>query len=82
MTYGIVWDEAALCGAVQHIADDPDGLRLLLYAVDCLAAHPRPDGAAFHGRGLCRIHIGRYRVLYAITTAPVAVVIKHVGRLG
>ncbi|MGW2587871.1 type II toxin-antitoxin system RelE family toxin [Streptomyces virginiae] len=82
MDYGIVWDEAAVCGAVRHIADDPDGLRLLLYAVDRLAAQPRPRGAALHGRGLCRIHIGRYRVLYAITTAPAAVVIKHVGRLG
>lgn len=82
MAYGIVWDEVAVCAAARHIADDPDGLRLLLFAVDCLAAQPRPYGAAFHGRGLCRIHIGRYRVLYAITTAPGAVVIKHVGRLG
>lgn len=49
MAYGIVWDEAAVCGAARHIADDPEGLRLLLYA---------------------------------ITTAPVAVVIKHVCRLG
>ncbi|MFE5675361.1 type II toxin-antitoxin system RelE/ParE family toxin [Streptomyces erythrochromogenes] len=82
MTYSIVWDEAALCGAARHMADDPDGLRLLLYAVDCLAARPRPHDAAFHGRGLYRIHIGRYRVLYAITTPPVAVAIRHIGRIG
>ncbi|MEV7559346.1 type II toxin-antitoxin system RelE/ParE family toxin [Streptomyces sp. NPDC089795] len=82
MAFGIVWDEAAVCGAVRHIADDPRGLRLLLYGVDRLAAQPRPPGAALHGRGLCRIHIGRYRVLYVITADPVTVVIKHVGRLG
>lgn len=82
MAHGIVWDEAAVCGAVRHVADDPEGLRLLLYAADRRAAQPRPRGAALHGPGLCRIHIGRYRVLYAITKTPATIVIKHVGRLG
>ncbi|MBZ9593865.1 type II toxin-antitoxin system RelE family toxin [Streptomyces yangpuensis] len=82
MAYGIVWDEAAVYGAARHLADDPGGLRQLLYAVGLLSGEPRPRGAAVHGPGLCRIHVGRYRVLYAITRDPGAVVILHVGRLG
>lgn len=81
MVYGIVWDEAAVFGAARHLADDPAGLRQLLGAVDLLSGEPRPRGAGEHGAGLCRIHVGRYRVLYAITH-PLAVVILHIGRLG
>ncbi|MEW2585341.1 type II toxin-antitoxin system RelE family toxin [Streptomyces virginiae] len=81
MAYGIVWDEAAVCGAARHLADDPVGLRQLFFAVDLLSAEPRPRGAAPYGPGLRRIHVGRYRVLYAITRDPRAVVVLHVGRL-
>ncbi|MFD3542458.1 type II toxin-antitoxin system RelE/ParE family toxin [Streptomyces sp. NPDC058662] len=82
MGYRIVWDEAAVSRAARHLADDPDGLRQLLHAVDLLAGQPRPPGAAAYGAGLRRIHVGRYRVVYEITSgAPPAVVITHVGRL-
>ncbi|MGW5848802.1 type II toxin-antitoxin system RelE family toxin [Streptomyces sp. NPDC055254] len=81
MGYRIVWDEAAVSRAARHLADDPDGLRQLLHAVDLLAGQPRPAGAAAHGSRLRRIHVGRYRVVYEISRAPLAIVIMHVGRL-
>ncbi|AZM92764.1 MULTISPECIES: type II toxin-antitoxin system RelE family toxin [Streptomyces] len=82
MAYPIVWNEAAVSGAARHLADDPAGLRQLLRAVDLLSGEPRPPGAAAHGPRLCRIHVGRYRVLYTVTRRPLTVTVLHVGRLG
>ncbi|MFE9467441.1 type II toxin-antitoxin system RelE/ParE family toxin [Streptomyces virginiae] len=82
MTYGIVWEESAVYAAARHLGDDPAGLQQLLSAVELLSGEPCPQGAAVFGTGLCRIHVGRYRVLYTLTRDPGAVVILHVGRLG
>ncbi|MFI9232175.1 type II toxin-antitoxin system RelE/ParE family toxin [Streptomyces rimosus] len=52
-------------------------------AVDLLATRPHPTDTTQYGApGLRRIHVGRYRVLYEITEATVAIVVIHVGRLG
>ncbi|MEU5032131.1 type II toxin-antitoxin system RelE family toxin [Streptomyces milbemycinicus] len=30
----------------------------------------------------CRMHVGRYRVLYEITETTVIIVVIHIGRIG
>ncbi|CAM5688338.1 MULTISPECIES: type II toxin-antitoxin system RelE family toxin [Streptomyces] len=83
MTYEIIWDPAAVDAATRFLKDDADGLRLLMDAVDLLAAQPRPTGSAEYGSpDLRRIHVGRYRVLYEITEATITIVVIHIGRLG
>ncbi|WP_030371806.1 type II toxin-antitoxin system RelE family toxin [Streptomyces rimosus] len=83
MTYGITWNPAAVDAAARFLKDDVDGLRRLMDAVDLLATRPHPTDTTQYGApGLRRIHVGRYRVLYEITEATVAIVVIHVGRLG
>ncbi|AXE24861.1 type II toxin-antitoxin system RelE/ParE family toxin [Streptomyces globosus] len=83
MPYAILWDEAAIDAAAGFMADDPEGLRQLMYSVDLLAAGPRPQGTVEYGSPrLRRMHVGRYRVLYEVVDASAAVVLFHVGRLG
>ncbi|MGW7549744.1 type II toxin-antitoxin system RelE family toxin [Streptomyces rimosus] len=83
MTYEIIWDPAAVDAATRFLKDDADGLRLLMDAVDLLAAQPRPTGSAEYGSpDLRRMHVGRYRVLYEITEATITIVVIHIGRLG
>ncbi|WP_432121622.1 type II toxin-antitoxin system RelE family toxin [Streptomyces sp. S1] len=83
MTYAIVWSEPAIDAAARFLKDDPDGLRLLMDAVDLLADQPRPEGSAPYGSpDLRRMHVGFYRVVYEITEATVTIVVIHAGRLG
>lgn len=83
MTYLITWDENAIDQAARFLKDDPDGLRLLMDAVDLLAENPLPEGSAPYGPPtLRRIHVGRYRVMYEIQDAQVTVIVIHVGRVG
>ena len=50
------------------LADDPDGLRAVLAAIDALGRHPYPDDAfPFGSTGLHRLRVGRYRVPYTVT---------------
>ncbi|MCM2413503.1 MULTISPECIES: type II toxin-antitoxin system RelE/ParE family toxin [unclassified Streptomyces] len=83
MTHLITWDEHAIDQAARFLRDDPDGLRLLMDAVDLLAVNPPPEGATPYGSpALRRVHAGRYRVLYEIKDAQVDIVVIHVGRVG
>ncbi|PZT72401.1 MULTISPECIES: type II toxin-antitoxin system RelE family toxin [unclassified Streptomyces] len=83
MTYLITWDEHAIDQAARFLKDDPDGLRLLMDAVDLLAENPLPEGAAPYGSPMRRrIHVGRYRVLYEVMEARVTIIVIHVGRVG
>jgi len=69
-------DEKAVHQATAFLADDPDGLRAVLAAIDALSDNPYPDDAfPFGSTGLHRLRVGRYRVLYtaiATTTATAA----------
>ncbi|MFE9815873.1 type II toxin-antitoxin system RelE/ParE family toxin [Streptomyces sp. NPDC005773] len=83
MTYLITWDEHAIDQAARFLKDDPDGLRLLMDAVDLLAENPLPKGSTPYGSPtLRRIHVGRYRVRYEIQNAQVTVIVIHLGRVG
>lgn len=46
--------------------DDRAGLRAVLDAIDALADEPRPPGLVPWGTAHGRLHVGRYRVMYAI----------------
>lgn len=58
-------DEKAIHQATAFLAEDPDGLRAVLAAIDALSEHPYPGEAfPFGSTGLHRLRVGRYRVLY------------------
>jgi len=72
-------DEKAIHQATALLADDPDGLRAVLAAVDSLADDPHPEGAfPFGSTGLHRLRVGRYRVLYTVTDELITV--GHIAR--
>ena len=79
MSRKVSLDEKAVHQATAFLADDPDGLRAVLAAIDALSEHPYPDGAfPFGATGLHRLRVGRYRVLYAVTEDLVSV--GHIAR--
>ena len=60
--------------ATAFLADDPDGLRAVLAAIDALSEHPYPDDAfPFGSTGLHRLRVGPYRVLYIVTDDLISV---------
>jgi mRNA interferase RelE/StbE len=72
-------DERAIDQATAFLADDPDGLRAVLTAIDALAEDPFPDDAfPFGSTGLHRLRVGRYRVLYTVTDDLISV--GHIAR--
>ena len=72
-------DEKAIDQAAAFLADDLDGLRADLAAVDGLADDPYPAEAfPFGSTGLHPLRVGRYRVLYIVTDEFVSVV--HIAR--
>ena len=81
MTYEIDWEPPAVDLAARHLMDDPEGLSLVLAAVDSLAEDPRPAGAFPLGAtGLLRLRAGKHRVVYQIDEATRTVSVMHVGR--
>jgi mRNA interferase RelE/StbE len=74
----IDYDERAINQAAAFL-DDPQGIHAVLDAIDQLAHDPRPAGSFPYGSpDLRRLRVGRYRVLYEITTETVA--IRHIAR--
>jgi mRNA interferase RelE/StbE len=72
-------DEKAIDQAAAFLADDPDGLRAVLAAIDALAKNPYPgDAFPFGSAGLHRLPVGRYRVLYTVTDDVISV--GHIAR--
>jgi mRNA interferase RelE/StbE len=56
------------------LADDPNGLRAVLAAIDALGEHPYPgDAFPFGSTGLHRLRVGRYRALYTVTDDLISV---------
>ena len=45
MSRQVSLDERAIHQATAFLADDPDGLRAVLDAIDALSEHPYPDAA-------------------------------------
>ena len=83
MTYTIDWEPPAVAAASRYLDADPDGLRVLMAAIDQLAADPRPgDSFPFGSADLRRLRVGRYRVLYQIAEATREILITHLGRSG
>jgi mRNA interferase RelE/StbE len=81
MLYELVWEPAAINAAARFLGDDAPGLRLLIDALDDLAAQPRPgDSFAFGSPDVRRIRVGRYRCLYQVSDHDRTVVITHIGR--
>ncbi|MGW2939120.1 type II toxin-antitoxin system RelE family toxin [Streptomyces sp. NPDC055722] len=80
MSYEVIWEPEALAQAERFAKDDPQGVRQVFTAVDRLADDPRPEGA-FGTADVLRIHVGRYRVMYAISDQQVRVSVIHLGRL-
>jgi mRNA interferase RelE/StbE len=80
LSYEVIWEPEALAQAEKFAKDDPDGVHQVFAAVDRLADNPRPDGA-FGSADLLRIHVARYRVMYAISDQQVRVSVIHLGRV-
>ena len=79
MSRQVSLDEKAVHEATAFLADDPDGLRAVLTAIDALGEHPYPEGAfPFGSTGLHRLRVARYRVLYPVTDDLVSV--GHIAR--
>jgi mRNA interferase RelE/StbE len=75
----VVYEERAIDQLAGFLGDDPPGVEALLDAVDLLAVDPRPNGSFPYGSpDLRRLRVGRYRVLYEISTDTVSV--GHVAR--
>jgi mRNA interferase RelE/StbE len=67
------YDERAIDQAAAFL-DDPQGMRVVLDAIDRLADDPRPAGSFPYGSpDLRRLRVGRYRILYEITEDAIAV---------
>jgi mRNA interferase RelE/StbE len=75
----VEWSERALA-AVSRYLDDPAGLTAALNAADALAAEPEPAGSVRWGATWRRLHVGRYRILYAIEHD--LIMIHRVDRVG
>lgn len=82
MTYAVIWADEAFAAAQTYMSDDPAGLAQVFDAVDLLTDQPRPAGAYVWGVDRCRIHVGRYRVIYEVTEQTVTVEVIHLGRAG
>ena len=79
MTLQVIFEEKAINRAAGFLADDPDGLRDVLAAIDRLAENPRPPQSfSFGSPDLRRLRVGRYRVLYRIDTDTITV--GHIAR--
>ena len=79
MSRQVSLDEKAIDQASAFLADDPDGLRAVLTAIDALSEHPYPEDAfPFGSRGMHRLRVGRYRVLY--TVADDLISVGHIAR--
>ncbi len=79
MSRQVSLDEKAIDQATAFLADDPDGLRAVLAAIDALTIDPYPQQAfAFGSTGLHRLRVGRYRVLYTVTNNLISV--GHIAR--
>ncbi len=79
MSRHVSLDEKAIHQATAFLADDPDGLRAVLAAVDALTEDPYPEDAfPFGSTGLYRLRVGRYRVLYTVTDELIS--IGHIAR--
>ena len=79
MSRQVSLDEKAIHQATAFLADDPDGLRAVLAAIDALAENPYPgDAFPFGSAGLHRLRVGRYRVLYTVTDDVISV--GHIAR--
>ncbi len=77
----IVFEERAINRAAGFLADDPEGVRQVLDAIDALADEPRPPGSfPFGSPDLRRLRVGRYRVLYEIRGGVISV--GHIARSG
>ena len=83
MTYSIDWEPPAVAAASRYLADDPDGLAVLITDIDALAADPRPEASfPFGSPDLRRLRIGPYRVLYEIIDDTHEILITRIGRSG
>lgn len=81
MIFEITWEPVALSLATRFLADDQEGLRRLIEAIDALADEPRPRSAARLGASdLYRLRQERYRVVYEIDPESAVVRIRHIGR--
>jgi mRNA interferase RelE/StbE len=79
VTRQVSLDEKAIDQATAFLADDPDGLRAVLAAIDTLGEHPYPEDAfPFGPTGVHRLRVGRYRVLYTVTDDLISV--GHIAR--
>jgi mRNA interferase RelE/StbE len=79
MSLQIIFETKVINRAAGFLADDPEGLRDLMDAIDHLAENPRPpDSFAFGSPELRRLRVGRYRVLYQIQTDVIS--IGHIAR--
>ncbi len=82
MTYRVVLEPAAINGAAGFLSQDPDGLRVLLDALDDLAAEPRPAGSSELGSpDLRRLWVGRFRAMYEIDEKTLVVHVLNIGRV-
>ena len=70
----VVYEGRAIDPLAGFLSDDPAGVAALLDAVDRLADDPRPsDSFPCGSPDLRRLRVGRYRVVYEISSDAVSV---------
>jgi mRNA interferase RelE/StbE len=75
VTFQVIVEAQATAQASAFLADDPDGLRSVLDAIDALPTEPRPaDSFPFGTPDRLRLRVGPYRVLYEIRGTTIHVV--------
>ena len=78
MTRQIIVEDKVSLSAAKFL-DDPQGFGETLDAIAALAEDPRPPGSVPYGPTVCRLHVGRYRVMYEITDTEIKV--GHIARV-
>lgn len=82
MSADVIFQPAARRALTQLRKADREGVDQVLDAINLLLGNPRPPGSQPYGSGYCRIHVGRYRVLYQVLDgSPVVISIETVGKV-
>ncbi|MCS0639903.1 type II toxin-antitoxin system RelE/ParE family toxin [Streptomyces sp. LP05-1] len=78
----VVWTAAASSAMARYAKEDPAGVNQILDSTNLLPGDPRPAGARRYAPDEYRIHVGRYRIWYAIRqNKPVIIEVTRVGRV-
>ncbi|MFI1167077.1 type II toxin-antitoxin system RelE/ParE family toxin [Streptomyces sp. NPDC020801] len=80
MTHEIIFEPHAFDAPARFPKEDPNGLSVVLDAIDEPARDPRPAGSAPYGPDIRRLRVGGYRVLHVIGNDVIHILVTRLGR--